>query len=124
MCVQAITIRDELYEAALKGVDFIQRHVFPGSFIPSVGALTGSFARTTDLALVHLEDIGPHYARTLRTWRERFLGNRDRVAALGRGPAFQRLWEFYFAYCEGGFAERALGDVQMVLAKPRRGIPR
>jgi cyclopropane-fatty-acyl-phospholipid synthase len=119
MALQAIVIRDELYENALRNVDFIQRHVFPGSFIPSVSALTSSFARTSDLLLVHHEDIGPHYARTLREWRLRFLASLDRVAAMGYPPDFQRLWEFYLAYCEGGFAERALGDVQMLLHKPR-----
>lgn len=119
MAFQAIVIRDELYENALRNVDFIQRHVFPGSFIPSVSALTSSFARTSDLLLVHHEDIGPHYARTLREWRLRFLANLDRVAAMGYPQDFQRLWEFYLAYCEGGFSERALGDVQMLLHKPR-----
>ncbi|MCE9634270.1 MAG: cyclopropane-fatty-acyl-phospholipid synthase family protein [Planctomycetes bacterium] len=120
-CVQAIVIREEMYEFALRNVDFIQRHVFPGSFIPSTAALASSFAKTTDLRLVNLEDIGPHYARTLREWRLRFLAQRDAVSALGYPPEFLRLWEFYLAYCEGGFAERVLGDVQMLLFKPRRG---
>jgi cyclopropane-fatty-acyl-phospholipid synthase len=119
-CIQAIVIRDELYESALRNVDFIQRHVFPGSFIPSVSALASSFGRTTDLRLVNLEDIGPHYARTLREWRERFLAHADDVRRLGYPEEFLRLWEFYLAYCEGGFEERVLGDVQMLLFKPRR----
>ena len=111
---------EEMYDFALRNVDFIQRHVFPGSFIPSVAALTSSFATTTDLRLVNLEDIGPHYARTLREWRLRFLAQADAVSTLGYPPEFLRLWEFYLAYCEGGFAERVLGDVQMLLFKPRR----
>ncbi|MCG3132923.1 MAG: Tuberculostearic acid methyltransferase UfaA1 [Planctomycetes bacterium] len=122
-CIQSIVIREELYGSALRNVDFIQRHVFPGSFIPSVSALASAFARTSDLLLVSLEDIGPHYATTLRMWRERFLAARDRVDALGYPEPFRRLWEFYLAYCEGGFAERALGDVQMVLHKPRCASP-
>lgn len=117
-CVQAIVLRDDLYASALRNVDFIQRHVFPGSFIPSTSALAASFARTTDLRIVHLDDIGPHYVRTLREWRERFLARADDARALGFDAEFVRLWEFYLAYCEGGFEERVLGDVQMVLAKP------
>jgi cyclopropane-fatty-acyl-phospholipid synthase len=118
MLLQAITIREEHYRQALASVDFIKRHVFPGSFIPSVSTLTGSLARTTDLYLLHLQDIGPHYATTLRHWRERFMARRDEAAALGYPESFARMWEFYLSYCEGGFLERALGNVQMLLAKP------
>lgn len=118
MLLQAITIADSRYEAALREVDFIQRHIFPGSCIPSVGALTGSIARASDLTVRHLEDIGPHYALTLRRWRENFFSNIDRVRTLGYSEAFIRMWEFYLCYCEGGFEERTLGDVQMLLAKP------
>lgn len=118
MLLQAITIRDQYYAQALRSVDFIQRHVFPGSFIPCVSALTERVARRTDCTLTHLEDIGPHYARTLREWRTRFLARREDARALGYDEAFLRTWEYYLAYCEGGFEERALGDVQMLLAKP------
>jgi cyclopropane-fatty-acyl-phospholipid synthase len=118
MLLQAITIRDALYDDALKSVDFIQRFVFPGGFIPSVSAMNASLARSTDLQLVHLQDIGPHYATTLRRWRERFDGNRRAVRALGYPESFLRLWEYYLCYCEGGFLERNIGNVQMLLAKP------
>ena len=118
MLLQAITIRDQHYEQALRSVDFIQRHVFPGSFMPCVSALTDRVARRTDMTITHLEDIGPHYARTLREWRSRFLARRDQVRELGYSEEFQRTWEYYLAYCEGGFEERALGDVQLLLAKP------
>jgi cyclopropane-fatty-acyl-phospholipid synthase len=118
MALQAIVIDDRRYEQALRSVDFIQRHVFPGSTIPSVGALAASVARAGDLRIVHHEDFGPHYARTLRLWRERFLANLDRVRALGFDERFVRLWEYYLCYCEGGFAERQLGCAQMVLSKP------
>jgi cyclopropane-fatty-acyl-phospholipid synthase len=119
MLLQSITLQDQFYEGALKSVDFIQRYVFPGSFIPSVQALSKSLATSTDLKIFHLEDIGPHYARTLRLWRERFFRNLAAVRELGYSERFIRLWEFYLSYCEGGFAERQLGTVQMLLTKPR-----
>jgi cyclopropane-fatty-acyl-phospholipid synthase len=118
MLLQAITLQDQFYARAVKSVDYIQRFVFPGSFIPSVRAITDSVARVTDMKLFNLEDIGPHYAPTLRLWRERFFANLRRVKELGYPDSFVRLWEFYLCYCEGGFAERQLGDVQMLLTKP------
>lgn len=118
MLLQAITIADQRYDAARKSVDFIQRHIFPGSCIPSVTVMSDAVARVTDMRLYHLEDIGPHYATTLRRWRENLFANLDQVRALGYPEEFIRRWEFYFCYCEGGFAERALGDVQMLLVKP------
>jgi cyclopropane-fatty-acyl-phospholipid synthase len=119
MLLQSITIRDEHYEQALKSVDFIQRFVFPGGFLPSVAAMSASLARTTDLQQLHLQDIGLHYATTLRKWRERFFAHIDAVRALGYPDSFIRLWEFYLCYCEGAFLERNIGNVQMLLAKPR-----
>jgi len=118
MLLQAITIQDQFYAQALRAVDYIQRFIFPGSFIPSVTAITDSVSRVTDMKLFNLEDIGPHYATTLRLWRERFFANIDDVRKLGYPDSFIRLWEFYLSYCEGGFAERQLGDVQMLLTKP------
>lgn len=119
MLLQGITIRDQLYENARRNVDFIQRYIFPGAFIPSVQVLLDAVASATDMKLFHLEDIGPHYARTLRMWRERFMARRAEVRALGYPESFVRMWEFYLCYCEGGFEERQLGDVQMLLIKPR-----
>jgi cyclopropane-fatty-acyl-phospholipid synthase len=118
MLLQAITIDDRRYASARRSVDFIQRHIFPGSCIPSVAVMTDSIGRCTDLRLFHLEDIGPHYARTLGQWRENVKRNQARIRALGYSEAFLRMWEFYLCYCEGGFAEQALGDVQMLLVKP------
>ncbi len=118
MLLQAITIQDQYYARALKSVDYIQRYVFPGSFIPSVSALLIALTRSTDMKVFDLEDIGPHYARTLRAWRERFLGNLGKVRELGYSDSFVRLWEYYLCYCEGGFLERQLGTVQMLLTKP------
>ncbi|HXC59694.1 MAG TPA: cyclopropane-fatty-acyl-phospholipid synthase family protein [Steroidobacteraceae bacterium] len=118
MLLQAITLQDQFYARALKSVDYIQRFIFPGSFIPSVTAITQSVTRVTDMKLFNFEDIGPHYAPTLRLWRERFFANIGKVRELGYPESFNRLWEFYLCYCEGGFAERQLGDVQMLLTKP------
>jgi cyclopropane-fatty-acyl-phospholipid synthase len=123
MLIQAITIRDEHYANALKSVDFIQRFIFPGGFLPSVSAMTGSLARSSDLQMLHLQDIGLHYATTLRLWRERFFRNIDQVRALGYPESFIRMWEYYLCYCEGGFLERNIGTVQMLLAKPRNRRP-
>jgi cyclopropane-fatty-acyl-phospholipid synthase len=123
MLLQAITIRDQFYDQAIRSVDFIKRYIFPGSFIPSVRILVDSVARVTDLKLYHLEDVGPHYARTLRLWRERFLRQAAEVRAQGYPESFVRMWEFYLCYCEGGFEERQLGDVQMLLTKPRSRRP-
>jgi cyclopropane-fatty-acyl-phospholipid synthase len=114
--VQAITIEDHRYEQALRTVDFIKRHVFPGSFIPSIAAMLAAKSRSTDLALVHLEDFGPSYARTLRDWRRRFLANRAAIRAQGFDERFLRMWEFYLCYCEGGFLERSISVVQLQLA--------
>ncbi len=116
--IQAITIDDQRYEQAKTEVDFIKRYIFPGSFIPCVTAIQQSFTRSSDMKMIHMEDITPHYARTLAAWRERFLANSSAIKALGYDDTFIRLWDFYFAYCEGGFAERVIGDVQVMFAKP------
>jgi cyclopropane-fatty-acyl-phospholipid synthase len=116
--VQAITIADQRYRQALGAVDFIQRYIFPGGFLPSVTALCQAVTDHSQMRLFHLEDIGPHYATTLRHWRERFHARLDQVRALGYDEAFIRMWEFYLCYCEGGFLERSIGTVQMLLVKP------
>ncbi|PKO45657.1 MAG: SAM-dependent methyltransferase [Betaproteobacteria bacterium HGW-Betaproteobacteria-22] len=121
--IQAITITDQRYERAKKSVDFIQRYIFPGSCIPSNTAMLNSITQNTDLRLYDLEDIGPHYATTLRMWRENFFANITQVRHLNYSEEFIRMWEFYLCYCEGGFLERALGDVHMLLAKPDNRRP-
>jgi cyclopropane-fatty-acyl-phospholipid synthase len=118
MLLQAITIQDQAYAQALRSVDFIQRYIFPGSFIPAISVIADALRRVTDLKIYHLEDIGPHYARTLALWRDNFRGRLDAVRRLGYSEQFIRMWEFYLCYCEGGFLERQLGDVQMLLTKP------
>lgn len=116
--IQAITIEDHRYAQALNSVDFIKRFIFPGSFIPSVAAMTGAIAKASDLRLFNLEDIGPSYALTLKAWRERFHAQLPQVKALGYDARFIRMWDFYLAYCEGGFRERSIGDVHLWLTRP------
>ncbi len=118
MLLQAITIPDQRYQRALKAVDFIQRYIFPGGCLPSVAVISDQVARNTDMGILHLEDIGQHYARTLCHWRQRFLSRWQRIAELGYDQRFCRMWEFYLCYCEGGFRERSIGTVQLLLAKP------
>ena len=116
--IQAITIEDSRYQQALDSVDFIKRHIFPGSFIPCVSAILDASARTSDLRLLNLEDIGASYALTLNHWRQRFLAQLDSVRKLGYDERFVRMWEYYLCYCEGGFIERSIGTVQMLFARP------
>ena len=116
--IQAITIADQRYENAKNSVDFIQRYIFPGSCIPSNTAMLTSVTNNSDLRLFDLEDIGPHYATTLSLWRDNFFANIQQIRKLGYSEEFIKMWDFYFSYCEGGFKERALGDVHLLLAKP------
>jgi cyclopropane-fatty-acyl-phospholipid synthase len=118
MAIQAITIADQAFDQHTQGVDFIKRYIFPGSCIPSVTALLTAMTRASDLRLIHLEDITPHYATTLRCWRERFFENIEAVRKLGFEESFIRMWDYYLSYCEGGFLERYIGNAQMVFAKP------
>jgi len=118
MALQAITIRDQVAPAHRNSVDFIKRYIFPGSYIPSISEMVTSVARETDLYLCHLEDITPHYALTLKAWRERFLARAAEVRAMGYSESFLRMWEFYLAYCEGSFHEHYNGVVQMIFRNP------
>ena len=123
MVLQAIVIRDSRYRRALRKADFIKKHIFPGGFIPSISALTTAAARA-DLSVANLEDFANDYALTLRDWRRRLDANAGEARALGFDGRFLRKWRFYFAYCEGGFRERAISDVQIVYTKPDyRGSP-
>lgn len=122
MVLQSITIDDRLYASARDSVDFIKRHIFPGCCIPSVGVLSASIARASSLRLADLEDIGPHYATTLADWRRNLLAQAARVRERGYPDELLRMWHFYLSYCEGGFAERALGNVQFVLQDSRTAV--
>ncbi|HBO45638.1 MAG TPA: SAM-dependent methyltransferase, partial [Planctomycetaceae bacterium] len=118
MLLQAIVIPDERFERYRRSVDFIQRYIFPGGCLPSLEAIRQSIRRATDFELSHVEDITVHYADTLSFWRRQFQTNLAQVRALGFSDEFIRTWEFYFCYCEGGFRERAIRDVQILLSKP------
>ncbi len=119
VALQAITIADRNYEAALQSVDFIQRYIFPGGFIPSLTALATAASRSSGLTPLHVEDLGLHYAETLCHWRDRFEAARDRILAQGYPERFLRLWRYYLCYCEGGFRERVIGDAQILFAGPQ-----
>jgi cyclopropane-fatty-acyl-phospholipid synthase len=118
--IQAITVEDHRYAQALRSVDFIQRHVFPGSFIPSLQAILSSKSRVSDLALIGAVDFGLSYARTLAAWRERFRAQLPAVHALGFDDRFIRLWDYYLSYCEGGFRERSIGVAHLLFSRPSR----
>ncbi len=118
MVLQAITIRDHLYEQHRNSVDFIKRYIFPGGCLHSIAAMTTSIAHATDFTFFHLEDITLHYAKTLQKWHKRFFSNIGKVRAMKFPESFIRMWEYYLCYCEAGFTERYIGNVQMLLTKP------
>jgi cyclopropane-fatty-acyl-phospholipid synthase len=118
MLLQAIVIDDRAYHVEKASKSFINTYVFPGGCLPSMGVISRSIARVTDLRQVQLEDITEHYGETLARWRSRFLDSRERLSELGYDERFRRLWELYLCYCEGGFRERRIQDVQLLLAKP------
>jgi cyclopropane-fatty-acyl-phospholipid synthase len=118
LLLQAISIRDHTYESYRKEVDFIRRYIFPGACLPSLARIMQSVARVTDLTVFHLEDIASHYARTLQLWRRTFFANIKDVRRLGMNDRFIRMWEFYLCYCEAGFLEHHLGDLQLLFIKP------
>lgn len=118
MLLQAITISDQRYERACNSVDFIQRYIFPGGCLPSIAVISDKVRQRTNMNILALEDIGDHYAQTLRHWHEAFRAQLDKVRAQGFDERFIRMWEFYLCYCEGGFLERSIGTVQILMAKP------
>jgi cyclopropane-fatty-acyl-phospholipid synthase len=118
MAIQAITITDQRYHRAKRTDDFIRAQIFPGGCLPSIAANLSGTTSQTDLSLVDLRDIGPHYATTLRRWRDNLVEAADRATNLGFDARVQRLWHFYFAYCEAAFVERRISDVQMLFAMP------
>jgi cyclopropane-fatty-acyl-phospholipid synthase len=118
MLLQAIVIEDSAYEVEKAGRSFINTHIFPGGCLPSLQVIARMVARVTDFREAQLEDITAHYATTLALWRERFRAAAERLPELGYDERFQRLWELYLSYSEGGFRERRIQDVQLLLAKP------
>jgi cyclopropane-fatty-acyl-phospholipid synthase len=119
MLLQAITIDDRAYEVEKASRSFIKDYIFPGGCLPSLEVIQRQVARRTDLQTVGLYDITSSYVTTLHRWRENFLAHRDELDALGYDERFRRLWTLYLAYCEAGFAERRICDVQLLLAKPQ-----
>ncbi|MBY0307739.1 MAG: class I SAM-dependent methyltransferase [Phycisphaerales bacterium] len=109
---------DQRYERYRRGNDWIREHIFPGALIPSLEAIVRAMTRASDLVVHGAENIGYHYAETLRRWREAFLARREDVLALGYDQRFVRTWEYYLAFCEAGFRTRALHDYQLVLSRP------
>lgn len=118
MLLQAITIADQNYRQYIKGVDFIRRYIFPGGCLTSVTDMARVMTDETDMRAIHVEDIGPHYARTLRNWNERFFASIEKVRSMGYPETFIRMWEFYLCYCEAAFIERSIGTVQMLIMRP------
>jgi len=116
--IQTITIPDDRYIAARRCVDFIKKYVFPGSCIPSLGILRGALARSSDLTLTHFESFGTHYAATLKHWADNLNDNRERILQRGYPRELLRLWDFYLAYCEGGFIEENIGLAQFEVRQP------
>lgn len=118
LAIQVITSPDSRYESFKKGVDWIQKHIFPGSLLPSVAAINGAINRTGDMTMVDLKDIGLDYAKTLKLWCESFNANLAKVKSLGFDEAFIRKWNYYLCYCEAAFAMRNINVMQMVYARP------
>ncbi len=118
MLLQSITMADQDYDAYKRNVDFIRRYIFPGGCLTSVTDMTATMTRHTDMRVIHAEDIGPHYAMTLRRWHDRFMARLDEVRALGYPETFIRMWQYYLLSCEAGFIERKIGDVQLLMMRP------
>ena len=119
MALQVITIDDRLYEVEKAQRSFMNSLIFPNGCLPSIEVIARNVARRSDMTMVDLEDITPHYAETLRRWRANVEAHRSRLGELGYDGRFQRLWQLYLSFCEAGFTERRIGSVQIVLGKPR-----
>lgn len=117
MALQAVVVADRFFDRSRHADDFVRRYVLPGSSLPSVATLAASIAKTDDLDVVALDDIGHHAAETFRRWRESFAEHAEELPALGFDETFRLLFEFYLSYREASFAERRIGDVQCLLAK-------
>lgn len=118
LAIQVITCPDSRYDCLRKGVDWIQKHIFPGSLLPSVGAINNAINRNSDLTMVDLKDIGLDYARTLKLWFEQFNANLGKAKKLGFNEAFIRKWNYYLCYCEAAFAMRNINVMHLVYARP------
>jgi cyclopropane-fatty-acyl-phospholipid synthase len=117
MALQGITYNDQNFDTYKNSVDFIKKYIFPGSCLISVSQINQVIKDKTDLSMIDMEDITRHYAETLNRWRKNFMDVLPKVREMGYSKAFINMWEFYFLYCEAGFLERNIGDVQLVFAK-------
>ena len=117
MALQGITYNDQNFDTYKDSVDFIKKYIFPGSCLISISQIIDVIKNKTDLSMIDMEDITRHYAETLNKWRKNFMSVLPEVKEMGYSKAFINMWEFYFLYCEAGFLERNIGDVQMVFAK-------
>lgn len=124
MLLQTITVPDERFHAYRKGFDWIRKYIFPGGLLPSIGEIRRACRRSSDLTVIAAHEIGPHYARTLRTWRERFFEHLPEVRKLGFDDRFIRMWEFYLASCEAAFSVGHCDDLQIELAHEANGRSR
>lgn len=122
VALQVITCPDSRFEQLKNGVDWIQKHIFPGSLLPSVAALNHAVNTTGDMTLVDLKDLGLHYARTLHTWFDNFNAKRDEILRLGFDDRFTRKWNYYLCYCEAAFAMRNINVMQMVYTRPNNTL--
>lgn len=118
LAIQVITSPDSRYECLRKGVDWIQKHIFPGSLLPSIAAINGAVNRTGDLTMIDLKDMGLHYAETLKRWFDAFNVNIADAKALGFDDTFVRKWNYYLCYCEAAFAMRNINVMQLVYTRP------
>jgi cyclopropane-fatty-acyl-phospholipid synthase len=118
--IQAITIRDQFFDYAVRNVDFIQRYIFPGSNIPSTSRMLTCVKEHSDMILTEFEDLTAHYEKTIAFWRRSFWKNEDKIRQVGFSDQNLRLWDYYFAYCQGGFAERVIGVAHLVFSKPKQ----
>ena len=117
MLLQSITMPDDRYPQYLKNTDFIQTYIFPGSCIPSLAAIKNSLKKHTNFTIYDIEDIAPHYSKTLLYWLQNFNKNESQIRKLGYDENFCRLWKYYLSYCAAGFQERYLGDLQILMNK-------
>ncbi len=118
MLLQSIIIDDRRYDSYSNSVDFIQKHIFPGGFLPSQYSINQHVKKYTDMSIRDVHDIGIDYAKTLRDWFEAFMDQRSELIKDGYDDRFIRMWQYYLNYCEGGFLERVISTVQLVISKP------
>jgi len=118
MLIQAITIADQRYDAYRKGVDFIQRYIFPGGCLPSLSEMLKHIKQRTQLNVTQLNSYAKDYADTLLHWEKAFSASSKKLTEMGYNQDFQRLWQFYFAYCEAGFREETINLVHLQADKP------